>query len=340
MTLPPLHSIRAFEAAGRLLSFSDAAKELYVTQGAISRQITVLEKFLGTRLFQRGNRGVELTKAGQVYLAAVERGLYEISSSTGLLTGSSAHRAVTVSTFPTLSFMWLMPCLAAFASKHPSIQIRVLSNDPPAELQPNRIDMKISLGQLPGKTYRKDQPRIGYEITSNWNRMRFDFLFEEWLVAVVSRQLNKAKPIQKMRHLEHHTLIHTAARPYAWPDWARANGAPALKVKQNTHVAHLFTALHLARSGAGVALIPATTFYNFDAREELLRVLPSRIPSAGEYYVVTREQDNNWTELQVFREWLLAEGRAMYQQAMDYAKLPTHRAAAQDRSGTGYQAAS
>lgn len=275
MSLPPLHAIRAFEAAGRLLSFSDAAKELYVTQGAISRQIRVLEEFLGTSLFQRGNRGVELTKVGQVYLAAVERGLYEISSSTGLLTGASAHRAITVSTFPTLSFMWLMPSLASFVSKHPNIQIRVASNDPPLELQPNRIDMKISLGQLPGKTYRKEQPRIGYEITSNWNCMKLDLLFEEWLVAVVARSVNQSKPIQKMRDLERHTLIHTSARPYAWPDWARANAASGLKIKQNIHVAHLFTALHLARSGAGVALIPATTFYNFEAKKELARVLPS-----------------------------------------------------------------
>jgi LysR family transcriptional regulator, glycine cleavage system transcriptional activator len=323
MPLPPLHSIRAFEAAGRLLSFSDAARELYVTQGAISRQIRVLEKFLGTRLFQRGNRGVELTKVGQVYLAAVERGLYEISSSTGLLTGASAHRAITISTFPTLSFMWLMPALASFASKHPNIQIRVVSNDPPAELQPNRIDMKISLGQLPGRKYRKEQPRIGYEITANWNHMRLDFLFEEWLVAVVSRRLNRSKPIQKMRDLEHHTLIHTAARPYAWPDWRRANGAPSVKAKQNIHVAHLFTALHLAKSGSGVALIPATTLYNFDAKQELVRVLQSRLPSAGEYYLVTRDQDNNWTELQVFREWLVAEARAMFAHAMSYAKLST-----------------
>jgi LysR family transcriptional regulator, glycine cleavage system transcriptional activator len=325
MPLPPLYSIRAFEAAGRLLSFSDAAKELYVTQGAISRQIRLLEKFLGTRLFQRGNRGVELTKAGQVYLAAVERGLYEISSSTGLLTGSSAHRAITVSTFPTLSFMWLMPSLASFVTKHPNIQIRVVSNDPPAELQPNRIDVKISLGQLPGKKYRKEQPRIGYEITTNWNRMRLDFLFEEWLVAVISRRLNRSKPIQKMRDLEHHTLIHTAARPYAWPDWARANGAPGVKAKQNIHVAHLFTALQLARSGAGVALIPATTLYNFDAKEELARVLHSRIPSAGEYYLVSREQDNNWAELQIFREWIVAEARTMFAQAMNYSKLSTLR---------------
>jgi LysR family glycine cleavage system transcriptional activator len=321
MTLPPLHAVRAFEAAGRLLSFSDAAKELYVTQGAISRQIRVLEEFLGTKLFQRGHRGVELTKAGQVYLAAVERGLYEISTSTGLLTGSSAHRVITVSTFPTLSFMWLMPCLASFVSQHPNIQIRVVSNDPPLELQPNRIDLKISLGQLPGKKYRKEQPRIGYEITTNWNRVRLDFLFEEWLVAVISRRLNETKPIARMRDLERHTLIHTSARPYAWPDWARANGASALRAKQNSHVAHLFTALHLSKSGGGIALVPATTFYNFEARDELVRILQSGFPSAGEYYVVTREQDSNWTELQIFREWLLAEGQAMFRRAMDYAKL-------------------
>jgi LysR family transcriptional regulator, glycine cleavage system transcriptional activator len=318
MILPPLHALRAFEAAGRHLSFTLAAKELFVTQGAISRQVRLLEEYLGTRLFQRGNRSVELTKAGQVFLAAVERGLYEISTTTSLMTGAST--LITVSTFPTLSFMWLMPCLASFAAAHPDIQIRVVSNDPPLELQPNRIDMKISLGRLPGKKYREDQPRIGYEITANWHRVRSDFMFEELLVAVMSRELHKMKPVKRVRDLERHTLVHTTARPYAWPDWVRANCASELRSEQNLHVAHLFTALHLARSGIGVALIPAITLFNFEGKKNLVRILESKVPSAGEYYLLTREEDSKWTELQVFREWLLSEANVMSRRAMTYIK--------------------
>src|SRR5690625_3558156 len=133
-TIPPLQAVRAFEAAGRHLSITLAAKELHVTPGAVSRQIKNLEAFLGVPLFVRRHRHLELTKAGKLFLAAAERSFYEIKATTELLKETIAQRVITVSTFPTLSFMWLMPRLAEFAIQYPEIQIRVVSTDPPMDL--------------------------------------------------------------------------------------------------------------------------------------------------------------------------------------------------------------
>jgi len=307
------------------LSFTLAAKELHVTQGAISRHIRTLEEFLGTPVFHRKHRRIELTKAGKIFLAAAERGLYEISTTTSLLAGAVTQRVITVSTFPTMSFMWLMPKLASFATINPDIQIRIVSTDPPMELteppielEPQRIDAKISLGQLPGKRYLPNQPRIGYEVTSNWRRLNVDLMFEELLVAVVDKKLMQDKPISEIADLREHTLIHAAARPYAWPDWLRANGASGLRSQTNLNVAHLFTALHLASSGAGVALVPATTLYHYEGKEGLACISGKAIPSAGEYYLLTHEGNDNWPELQIFKNWLLAEANILEQNAKRY----------------------
>lgn len=326
--IPPLHAVRAFESAGRHLSFTLAAQELHVTQGAISRHIRTLEQYLGTPVFHRKHRRIELTKAGKVFLAAVERGLYEISTTTSLLVGTATQRVITVSAFPTISFMWLMPRLASFATINPEIQIRVISTDPPMEItespiesQPNRIDAKISLGQLPGKRYLTSQPRTGYEITSNWRNVNIDLMFEERLVAVAAHGLLDEKPIKGIADLEHHTLIHATARPYAWPDWLRANGASGLRSQHNLSVAHLFTALHLASSGAGVALVPSTTLYSYEGKNGLACIRGNAIPSAGEYYLLTHDGNNDWPELQTFRTWLLDEAKNLNENAQKHLEL-------------------
>jgi LysR family glycine cleavage system transcriptional activator len=309
---PPFPAIRAFEAAGRLLSFTQAAAELGVTQAAISRQIRALEDFLQQKLFLRLTRRVELTEAGRVYLAAVQRGFAEIEDTTQLLIGRGARRVITLSAFPTISFLWLMPRLGSFSALYPNLEIRVVVSDPPFELQPGQIDARIGVGRLPGRTYGPEQPRIGYDITANWHGIRADLLFEEWLVPVIAARLVEHKPrLHHAAELRQFPLIHTAARPYAWHDWLRASGAPRHRSKADLHVSHLFIALQLAREGKGVALVPSTTLASYEARDALQCLLPPTIRSAGEYYLLTHEEGRQRAELQVFAKWLLGEAKAL-----------------------------
>src|SRR3954451_23381645 len=106
--LPPLSALRTFEAAARTLSFTKAAEELLVTQGAISRQIRLLEEHLGVALFKRLIRKVELTPDGEQYFISVSKALDEVESATGRLRCDGRREVITISVLPTISSFWLM----------------------------------------------------------------------------------------------------------------------------------------------------------------------------------------------------------------------------------------
>ena len=132
--LPPLLSLRAFEAAARHLSFSKAGDELNVTQGAISRQIKILEGYLHTSLFDRLTRHVELTQFGQCYLAAVAAALDTIAEATSRLVQRS--RSLSISILPSVGSLWLMQRLTIFTRAYPEVRLRVSSSLDPGGLQP------------------------------------------------------------------------------------------------------------------------------------------------------------------------------------------------------------
>lgn len=119
MRFPPLNSLRAFEAAGRLLSFTRAAGELNVTQAAISHQIRSLEENLGVKLFRRGHRGLLLTDAGQAYLPDVREAFQRLAVATERLRASDAAGTLAVSVLPSFAARWLVPRLTQFRREHP-----------------------------------------------------------------------------------------------------------------------------------------------------------------------------------------------------------------------------
>ena len=119
-----LGNLRAFEAVARRLSFSDAAEELFLTQSAISRQIKSLEDELGSTLFTRGTRSVEITQAGQMLLRAVEASLTRIDTSVRQIRAIRGRKRVSVTTFASFGSLWLLPRIEAFQEHHPDIDIR------------------------------------------------------------------------------------------------------------------------------------------------------------------------------------------------------------------------
>ncbi len=116
--LPPLTALRAFHAAGRLLSFQEAARELRVTPSAVSHQIRTLEDWMGVTLFTRGARRIELTVAGRKLLRETERAFSRIAMAANGLKRSAAAR-LKVSSLPLITSAWLIPRLAKFEAKHP-----------------------------------------------------------------------------------------------------------------------------------------------------------------------------------------------------------------------------
>ena len=145
--LPPLNALRAFEAAGRRLSFKAAADELGVTQAAVAQHVRRLEAKFGFRLFQRGRRGVVLTERGLAYFSEVHRAFAQLIAATDAVL--SRKRIVTISVTPSFASKCLIPNLPAFADAYPDIELRVLATDTLSDFERDGVDLAVRLTKPP-----------------------------------------------------------------------------------------------------------------------------------------------------------------------------------------------
>lgn len=146
-SLPPLNALRAFEAAGRRLSFKVAADELGVTQGAVAQHVRAMEASFGFPLFQRQRRGVLLTERGLAYFSEVHRAFEQLIAATDA--ALSRKRIVTVSVTPTFASKCLIPNLPAFSVDHPDIELRVLATDAVSDFERDGVDLAVRLTKPP-----------------------------------------------------------------------------------------------------------------------------------------------------------------------------------------------
>ena len=314
--MPPLSAIRSFEAAARHRSFTMAAQELHVTQGAVSVQVRKLEAYLGKKLFVRLTRKVDLTEAGAQYYDACRNTLEDLEKATQRIVSRDVHATLTVSTIPTISMLWLMPRLASFTSQHHNIEIRVVSDIRPVDMQRDNIDAAIRVGRLPGHHYLRSQPAVDLVMVTRWDGIRADFLFDDVLVPVMSKNLlEHSNKITGVKDLLEHPLIHTASRPNAWRDWLHAHDIVLSSTQTETEYGHFFISLQAAQEGKGIAIIPKVLLDGYPGHNEL--VIPvaysEPVKSAGEYYLLTHEAEAQRPAVQLFRKWVL-----------DAAKPPVH----------------
>jgi len=302
--LPPLNALRAFEAAGRLLSFSSAARELRVTQGAISRQIKGLEQHLGLKLFVRLTRRIELTEAGRDYLRETQAALDRLEAATRKAQPRGSHRTLIISVLPTLASAWLMPRLAAFTMAHPNVETRIVTSIEPVDLAAGEADVAVRVGPLPGKRYKRWQPGIDLEMVVNWRGVHAEYLFPDVLTPVCSPSLVSAdRPLREPRDLHGYPLVHTASRLHAWADWFRAQGLEPPAERNALEYGHFFMSIQAAHRGLGVAITPRVLLSGPDTRE-LVRPFDVTIPSAGEYYLLTLDKRRDEDEIDLFCSWL------------------------------------
>ncbi len=305
--LPPLNALRGFEAAARHLSFTRAAAELNLTQGAVSRQVRELEAFLGTPLFRRMTRRIELTADGQEYFLVVRDTFAELERASLRRRRAASMRHLTLSVLPTIASMWLMPRLHLFTQSHRDIEVRIISSIEPADLLAHESDVAIRVGRLPARDYPRRAARIELEMTRDWAGVHADELFPDTLVPVCRPALVEADGDAARVLLN--PLIHTTTRRHAWPDWLKAHGFPRLDPYANSlEFGHFFMSLEAARKGRGLAIIPDIILSNYEHRAELSRPLPP-LGSAGEYQLLIHESRFEEPHVQAFRRWIVEEAR-------------------------------
>src|SRR5260370_41949177 len=237
--LPPLHALRAFEAAARHLSFANAAAELNLTPSAISHQIRHLEESLGRRLFERRPRGLELTPLGQVYFPLVRNAFEQLAQATALIGGAAPERSnvLTISCMPSFAMVWLIPRLPAFQAAHPAIEVRLDTSSRFVDFAGDGIDVGIRFG------------------TGQWPGVAAEFLFSETLFPICAPALIAAKGgLTKPDDLARFPLIHIMPYIDDWRLWLTAAGATGVDPERGSRFDHNLAAYKAAEEGLGVAI--------------------------------------------------------------------------------------
>ncbi len=317
MPLPPAHPrtrplgaghLRAFEAVARHLNFRAAAEELSLTQSAVSRQIQALEDEVGSALFLRHTRAVELTSAGTILLRATGVALERIDAAVRQIRQSAGRRSVAVSTWASFASMWLIPRLEAFQREHPDIDIRIDATDVPVDLSTADVDLALRYA-APENVTAGAIRLFGEQLTpvvSPWllREHRLDKLDD-----LAKMTLIEAGDAHRTRHLEYLTwqrwLDHFAPTPAGSP---RARGKARLTPQRWLYFNYASQIVQAALTGQGVALARLPLVAESLGQGDLVEPLPQmRLDSPLVYWLVQAPRSVQRPEVKAFCDWLLKE---------------------------------
>jgi LysR family transcriptional regulator, glycine cleavage system transcriptional activator len=289
--LPSLNGLRAFEAAARHLSFTQAAAELNVTQTAISHQIKRLEEELGIRLFIRQNRALSLTAEAKEYLPGIRAAFNDLRLATDRLLRRDDGHVLTVSTLASLAAKWLLPRLSAFQETHPGIDVRITTSTALVDFRNDGVDAAIRYGR------------------GQWPGLRADWLMADQLFPVCSPALlTGKKPLRKPEDLADHVLLHTSSyNDDDWRLWLTAAGLPANLSKQpGITFDMVFMTIQAAIDGFGVAMGRTSYVKDDIAKGSLVVPFEITLPTDAGFYLVSPEGRADSPKLSAFRNWLVA----------------------------------
>ena len=287
--LPPLNNLKAFDAAARHESFTRAAEELCVTQGAVSQQVKALEAALGIKLFNRERQRLIITEAGRYYLTIVRDALDRIALGTERLLQRQNAGVLTVSTSPDFAAKWLVHRLGNFAEAHSDIDLRVSATLHHVDFAREEVDLAVRHGD------------------GNWPGLDTVQLSAEQLFAVCSpklllgrRKLGKPADILKF------PLIHLDSRA-DWTKWLRTVGINDAEVTHGPVLNRASMVIDAAIDGQGIALA-RTTLAAWDLiNGRLVRPFTEALRLSKTYWIVCPRATSNMPKIATFRNWVLTE---------------------------------
>lgn len=288
--LPPLKALQTFEVAARKLSFSKAAEELYVTQGAVSKQIKLLEEYLEQALFERSAGGLRLTDSGQEYLAAISESLELIRKATARVQQSKgAANSLKIDLIPSFSMLWLIPRLEQLQCELPELKLTQVVGDGPYRFETNSADLAIRCLPLSESLHNAE------------------LLVSETLIPVIHPSLLESAPVAEPEDLLKHPLLSHITRPQLWISFLKSLGITRLSDPKYRHgFEHFYMSLEAARIQQGVALVPDYMAADLIAKGELVSPLDLRYPSGYGYYFLTPTYQASNSLILKLREWIKA----------------------------------
>ena len=284
--LPPLNALKAFEAAARHESFTQAAQELCVTQGAVSQQVKALEAELGCRLFNREHRRLVITTAGRSYLSVVRDAFDQLALGTEALLQQHTTGALSVSTSPNFATKWLVHRLGRFAEQHPSIVLKLSASLQHVDFAREDFDIAIRHGD------------------GQWPGLAAARLCVEELFPVCSPAL--ARSLRKPEDLNRQTLLHIDERR-DWGAWLEVAKVTGVDYARGPVFNQASMAIDAAVDGQGVALArSALAAWDLGAGR-LVRPFAPALKLPYGYWIVCPKPTASLPKIAIFRDWLLKE---------------------------------
>jgi LysR family glycine cleavage system transcriptional activator len=288
--LPPLNALRSFEAASRHVSFTNAAEELCVSQGAISRQVTALEDWLKVQLFTRHARGIELTPKGAAFFRVVRGAFDQVEYGARLLEQKPDDKTLRLKVPPTFAIRWLVPKLARFHAFRPDIDVQLTTSHQAVNFNRDDVDACIhsDMQPLPEAYCQR--------------------LFGEQLMTVCSPDLLKnGPPLRTPADLAQHVLVCSLHRPRDWPTWLSTAGVTTFDGNNGIKLENSALTYQAAIDGLGV-VIAQRSFVEEDLRcGRLVAPFELLVPGDGSYFLAYPLERPKSHGVAAFEAWILRE---------------------------------
>lgn len=288
--LPPMNAVRVFEVAARHVNFTKAAEELHVTHGAVSRQVALLEAWLGVPLFLRSASQLALTEAGRDYLEQVTMGLDLIAVASMQARQRSARAGLRINAPPTFMMRWLIPRLSRFQRRRPEIDVRLTTSIAPVNFQEHGYDLAI---------------RSAYAPLPNCNSIP---VVSEMVVPVCHVDLLEWPGLERPEDLARHTLLSYATESYSWSEWLHGVGCDHVRPASILSFEQMYFSLQATMEGLGVMLVPLFLVIDDIIAGRLAVPLDTPPIKRRTYYASHPHLPAESRAVRTFCDWLAAEG--------------------------------
>lgn len=290
--LPPLTALRVFEVAARTDSFAEAATQLGVTHGAVSRQIVALESWLGQRLFTKDGRRMVATPMAKIFAAEVGLSFDRLAVAAEACGRPGARRILRVSAPTSFAMRWLIPRLDRYHADHPHVEVAVTTVSTVLEDLRGGVDVAIRRG------------RAGEHA---WPQHRVVPVLEDVDTLIISPALFARRPIRTPADIKAHTLLASETRAGDWADWLEAAGLQHLAGLPRQIFDHFFVTRQAVEDGLGIGIGPLPMLDIDIAHGRLMTPLPEiRVPRTGYVAVIPRQADAG-NLVAGFVDWLVEE---------------------------------
>jgi LysR family glycine cleavage system transcriptional activator len=309
--IPSIGELTSFVSAAHHGSFTRAADELHLTQGAVSRQIRLLEGRLGVTLFERIRQRVVLTNTGKVYLAHVEKVLNDLEVATRMVVTGPDTLQCDLAVLPTFATRWLIPRLPDFQARHPDVTIRLTTRQRAVDFTTEPFDAAISYG------------------SPNWPGTIVHHLMDVDVAPVCSPHLHAKRRIKTPADIVTYPILHQLSRPTRWAEWMAEAGVKLDNPLRGDSYEQFAMIAQAAIAGLGVALLPIFMIEDELNSGKLEIVSDQFLPTKTSYFLVVPETRASLPPVKFFADWVLGQAR------MAVESSPAERQGIQRRKRAG-----